>query len=48
MPLALVAAGASGQAFPARPIRLIVSYAPGAHADAIGRLLGRALGEQLK
>jgi len=48
MPLVLAATGASGQAFPARPIRLIVSYAPGAHADAIARLLGRALGEQLK
>ncbi len=38
---------AQGQAFPARPIRLIVGYAPGAHSDAVARLIGHALEAEL-
>lgn len=39
---------AEGRAFPARPIRLLVGYAPGAHSDAIARLIGRALEAELQ
>lgn len=34
--------------FPARPLKLIVGYAPGGPADAIGRAIGRALEAELK
>lgn len=47
-PLVLRMPQAFGQAYPDRPIRLIVSYAPGAHSDAIARLIARALGDALK
>ncbi len=38
---------ASAQAYPARPLRLIVAYAAGATNDTIGRLVGQWLGERL-
>jgi len=37
----------SGQAYPSRPVRLIVPYAPGGVVDFIGRTLGQRLSEQL-
>lgn len=35
----------SGQAFPARPLRLIVPYAPGGNVDISARIVGPPLGE---
>lgn len=40
--------GAQAQAFPSKPIRLIVNFPPGGAADVIGRSVAQALGEQLK
>ena len=48
---ALVAAGvsvtAAGQAYPTRPIRLVVPYPPGGNVDITARIIGPSLGEQL-
>jgi tripartite-type tricarboxylate transporter receptor subunit TctC len=48
---ALILAGAcanvSAQAYPAKPIRLIVGFAPGGAADFVARALGDALGRVL-
>ena len=35
------------QIYPSRPIRLIVSWAPGGASDLIARVVGEKLGEQL-
>jgi tripartite-type tricarboxylate transporter receptor subunit TctC len=43
--LALVAASAAAQPFPAKPVRIIVSFTVGGAADLTGRLLGNKLGE---
>ena len=45
MPLAMTLHAQTG--FPARPIRLIVPYPPGAGTDIIARLIGQKLGEAL-
>src|SRR5512140_1626249 len=49
--LALACANASAQAYPAKPIRLVVGFTPGGAADfvarAIGEYLGRALGQAI-
>ena len=42
---ALVAQAANRQAYPTRPIRLIISSVPGSAPDTVGRLLGAALTE---
>jgi len=43
--LALVAASAAAQSFPAKPVRIIVTFTVGGAADLTGRLLGDKLGE---
>lgn len=41
------AATGPAQAWPVKPIRLIVPFPPGASSDIVGRMLGQKLGEQL-
>ena len=45
--LALTAADAMGQAYPAKPVRIIVTVAPGGGNDFVARLAGQKLGERL-
>src|ERR1043166_7941639 len=42
-----LAAPASAQDYPTRPIRLIVSFGPGGGPDIVGRILGQAITERL-
>ena len=45
--LAVVAAGGAGaQAYPAKPIRVIVAYPPGGSTDIIARIIGQKLTER--
>lgn len=49
LPLVLLAPGASrAQAWPARAIRILVGFTPGGGSDVIARLVGVAMGEELK
>ena len=41
------AGGAAAQAYPAKPVRLIVPFPPGGGVDFIGRIIGKGLGERL-
>ena len=43
--VALVPATALGQAYPAKPIRMVVPFPPGGTSDIIGRTLGQKLNE---
>ena len=45
--LLFAAASVLGQAFPAKPIRLIVPFPPGGSNDIVGRMIGTHLGERL-
>ena len=45
--LAVMAASASAQAFPDRPLRLIVPFPPGGATDVLGRILAKRMGEIL-
>src|SRR5262245_8324442 len=38
---------AQGQAYPSRPVRLIVGFAAGGANDIVGRLMGQSLSERL-
>lgn len=46
--LAVLAAAASAQTFPAQPVKLVVTYPPGGASDVMGRLMGQKLGELWK
>jgi tripartite-type tricarboxylate transporter receptor subunit TctC len=46
--LALLASGAPGQEYPAKPVRIVVPYAAGGNADILGRTLAQKLGDALK
>src|SRR5215212_1686862 len=41
----LVCAAASAQSYPAKPVRILVGYAPGGGVDTTARMVGQALGE---
>ena len=42
------AAGAGAQAYPAKPLRLLVTYAPGGASDIVSRLLAAQLSDSLR
>src|SRR5690349_310851 len=44
----LCAAETYAQTWPAKPIHLIVPFAPGGSADTLGRMVAQKLGEELK
>src|SRR4051812_30919034 len=44
---AMLPAGVLAQAFPSKPIRIIVPYSPGGTTDLLARLVGQKLSERL-
>jgi tripartite-type tricarboxylate transporter receptor subunit TctC len=44
----LTAGGALAQAYPSKPVKLLVGYAPGSSTDIVGRLVAAKLGELWK
>lgn len=46
--LALAAAAAAAQDYPAKPITLVVPFAPGSGTDGVARIVGQRLGERLR
>jgi len=45
--IAFATTSVAQQSYPSRPIRVVVSWAPGGASDLIGRVMGERLGEQL-
>ena len=45
--LAVATATVAQQSYPSRPVRVVVSWAPGGASDLIARVVGQKLGEQL-
>ena len=45
---ALLLATAAQANYPQRPVRVIIPYSPGGSSDAVGRIVGQRLGENLK
>jgi tripartite-type tricarboxylate transporter receptor subunit TctC len=45
--LPAVVRGANAQAYPSRPVHLVIGYAPGGSADTTARLFGQGLSERL-
>jgi tripartite-type tricarboxylate transporter receptor subunit TctC len=45
--LALIAAGASAQSWPSRPVKMIIPFPPGGTLDTVGRALAEKLQQQL-
>ena len=45
--VAMFASAAPAQTYPARPIRLLVSFPPGGASDLVARTLGQPLGARL-
>jgi tripartite-type tricarboxylate transporter receptor subunit TctC len=45
--LAAFAAGASAQAYPNKPVKMIIPFPPGGTLDTVGRALAQNLGEQM-
>ncbi|MBW8854950.1 MAG: tripartite tricarboxylate transporter substrate binding protein, partial [Bradyrhizobium sp.] len=45
--LPLTSGNVSAQAYPARPVRLVIGYTPGGSADLTARLMGQWLSEKL-
>src|ERR1043165_9899144 len=45
--LALVAAGASAQSYPSKPIRLVVPFAPGGSSTLVARFMSEEMGKGL-
>src|SRR6187401_390260 len=44
--LAFAAGAALGQGFPNKPVKLLIPYTPGAHADLLARTLAQKLSEE--
>lgn len=45
--LALTGASALAQGYPSKPIQMVIPFPPGGATDAVGRLIGKKLGERL-